>query len=226
MRAARPRTMSNIDPLQGILAIAFLVLSLGIHEAAHAWVAYLRGDSTARDLGRMTLNPVVHIDLFMTILLPLFLFMSGLTMFGGAKPVPVNPHRLRSPLRDMSLVALAGPASNVLLAIIFMVIYKALYYYGLYPPDTRMMRVLDYTAFINILLAVFNMVPIPPLDGSRVMAYVLPPSLRESYVRLERFGMLFVVLFVFVIPQTRALLGGGIRALYTALDALTGGAWV
>jgi Zn-dependent protease len=217
--------MADPNLLLGGLTIAILVLSLGVHEAAHAWVAYRCGDTTARDLGRLTLNPVAHVDLFMTVLLPLLLFLSGAPLFGGAKPVPVNPHRLRHPLRDMSLVAAAGPASNVLLAIIFMLIFKALYYGGVYPPEALMTKVLYLSVRYNILLAVFNLIPIPPLDGSRIMAYLLPASLRESYVRLERFGMLLVIGFVFFIPQTRALLFGGMDATWDALDALTGGHW-
>lgn len=205
--------------------IAFVVLSLGIHEAAHAWMAYRCGDSTAKDMGRMTLSPFAHIDLFMTVLLPLVLFLSNMTVFGGAKPVPVNPHRLRHPLRDMTLVALAGPVSNLLLAVLFMLIWKALVFGHIYGRDDLMSQVMYATVQINTVLALFNMIPIPPLDGSRVMAYVLPPSLREGYVRLERFGMLLVVGLVFFVPQSFNILTSAVRAVTGWIYVLTGGAW-
>ena len=116
--------------IQIALGIAFLILSLGVHEAAHAYVADRCGDGTAREEGRLTLNPMAHIDPFMTIILPLILFMTSGFIFGGARPVPVNPMRLRHPLRDMSLVALAGPASNLVLALLFSVAWKAMIYWG------------------------------------------------------------------------------------------------
>jgi Zn-dependent protease len=213
------------DILLGVLVIAFLALSLGVHEAAHAWTANRCGDPTAKEMGRLTLSPFAHIDLFMSILLPLMLFLSGAPIFGGAKPVPVNPHRLRHPLRDMSLVALAGPASNVLLAVLFILIWKGVVYSELYPPESLLSQVMYSSIRFNILLAVFNMIPIPPLDGSRIMAYVLPASLREGYVRMERFGMLMVIGVVFFIPQTRILLLTAMSGMMRGLDTLTGGVW-
>ena len=115
--------------IQIALAIAFLILSLGVHEAAHAYVADRCGDGTAREEGRLTLNPMAHIDPFMTIALPLILFMTSGFIFGGARPVPVNPMRLRYPLRDMSFVALAGPISNLILALLFSVALKAMIFF-------------------------------------------------------------------------------------------------
>src|SRR5688572_15169051 len=117
------------------LVIALLVISLGIHEAAHGWVALHRGDTTARDLGRITLNPIPHIDPFMTIVLPTISFLSTGYIFGGAKPVPVNYYNLRSPLRDMALVALAGPGSNFLLAVFFGLCWKATQHFGIWDPQ-------------------------------------------------------------------------------------------
>jgi len=143
-------------------------------------------------MGRLTLNPVAHIDPVMTILVPVVLVATTGFAFGGAKPVPVSYHRLRSPLRDMMFVALAGPISNVLLAFVF---GFAFYACGVFlDMDTRSlaMRVLAASIQFNLILAVFNMIPIPPLDGSRVLAFFLPRDLREPYVRLETFGMLIV----------------------------------
>jgi Zn-dependent protease len=216
--------VENVDILHLVLTISFLVLSLGIHEAAHAWVAWKCGDSTARDLGRMTLNPVAHIDPFMTLILPAVLYFTTGFIFGGAKPVPVNAMRLRNPLRDMSLVALAGPASNFLLAVLFALAWKAMLYLGHMPREALAVRVMESALFLNLLLAAFNMLPIPPLDGSRVMAYLLPGGIRDSYVALERFGMIIVFLFL----MTRAMsayLNAALDPMYGAVDFLTGGVW-
>ncbi|MFT5287467.1 MAG: Zn-dependent protease [Planctomycetota bacterium] len=185
------------DPLSIILVLVLLVTSLGVHEAAHAWVALKCGDSTARDLGRITLNPIAHIDLFMTILLPLMLLLSGMPPFGGAKPVPVAFHRLRNPWRDMCLVALAGPLSNFLLAILFGFIYKFVVdVMGMSPGGTGsyqiLPKVMSVAVYFNLLLAAFNLIPIPPLDGSRILAWILPEGIRMTYVRFERYGMFIV----------------------------------
>jgi Zn-dependent protease len=212
------------------LVIAFLVLSLGVHEAAHAWMAWKRGDSTAKDLGRMTLNPIAHVDPVMTIALPAIVYLLSGFVFGGARPVPVNPTRLRSPLRDMSLVALAGPASNVLLAILFLAVYKVFVYTGLYVGAADSLRgredqllplVLGASVMFNVLLAVFNLLPIPPLDGSRVMAWILPAQLRESYVGLERMGMFLIFALIFFFPPFQRLLFGAMSSLYQMVDWLT-----
>lgn len=190
--AESARSVPNSDPLLLPLVIGFLILSLGIHEAAHAWVAHLRGDDTAKNLGRMTLNPIVHIDPIMTVLLPAVLFYMGGLVFAAAKPVPVAYNRLRSPLRDMMLVAIAGPLANLLLAFVFAFGQKALIHWGGMHPDALGPQVLRWSGYVNVILAVFNMLPVPPLDGSRVMAWLLPSGIRETYVELERFGLLIV----------------------------------
>lgn len=210
--------------LEIVLGIAFLVLSLGIHEAGHAWVAFLCGDTTARDLGRMTLNPIVHIDPFMTILLPAFLYMTSGFMFGGAKPVPVNPFNLRRPLRDMMLVALAGPISNFLLAIVFLLIWKCLVYLGGMDAGTLAPEVMKMAMYFNLILAIFNMIPVPPLDGSRVMAFLLPAGMRESYVGLERFGMI-IVFALLLSGALRTIIGSTIPPMIDFINMLTGGIW-
>ena len=211
--------------LKTALVIGFLVLSLGIHEAAHAWVAWLRGDDTAKSMGRMTLNPVPHIDPFMTVLLPLLLVLTEASfLFGGAKPVPVNYYQLKKPLRDMMLVALAGPLSNFLLAIIFLTVCKILVYVVGMEMNELAPSVMLGACELNIILAVFNMLPIPPLDGSRVLAWLLPPSLREPYVGLERWGLVIVV----VLLMTNALSSVIQLAFFPvrdAVDLLSGGVW-
>ena len=222
-----------LGPLGAGLVIAFLVISLGIHEAAHGWVAWKRGDPTAKDLGRITLNPLPHIDPIMTILLPLLLLATTGFVFGGARPVPVNAARLKKPLRDMMLVALAGPLSNVCLAIVFLAAYKVFVKYGLYAnaADTLVARqsqllplVLSATVLFNVLLAVFNMVPIPPLDGSRVMAWLLPAQLRESYVGLERIGMILIFFLIFGVPAFQRILWEGMLVVYEFAEFATG--WI
>ena len=216
--------MLDAKVIEIALIVAFLVISLGIHEAAHGWVALQCGDTTARDLGRITLNPIPHIDPFMTVILPLVMAMSHGPIFGGAKPVPVSYHRLRHPLRDMMLVALAGPASNFLLAILFTVALKAAVANG-YTSDQLMIKVLKGSVGFNLLLTVFNLVPIPPLDGSRVMAWLLPAGLRPSYVSLERFGLILVFALVFLVPGFQAMLGQGMDRMFRLIDTLTGGPW-
>ena len=172
----------------------------------------------------MTLNPMVHTDPFMTIILPLILYMTAGFIFGGARPVPVNPMRLRHPLRDMSLVALAGPASNVVLALLFSVAWKAMIYVGHMHPADLAPQVMKMALTFNIILAVFNMIPIPPLDGSRVMAYLLPQRMRGPYVSLERFGLLIVVLLV-MSGALGLVLRATLGPMVALVDVLTGGVW-
>jgi Zn-dependent protease len=218
--------MPTTSPLEIALVIAFLVISLGIHEAAHGWVALQRGDPTARDLGRITLNPIAHIDPFMTVILPLAMALAGGPIFGGAKPVPVSYHRLRHPLRDMMLVALAGPLSNFLLAILFMVALKSAVTFGGYMPREQLMtRVLEHSVLFNVLLATFNLIPIPPLDGARVMAWLLPAGIRPSYVALERFGLLIVLAVVVFVPGFNTMLHEGMVRMWRVVYTLTGGSW-
>ena len=220
----------DLPPIGIAVVLALLVLSLGIHEAAHGWVALQCGDTTARDLGRITLNPIAHIDPFMTVFLPLVMFFGsgGRFMFGGAKPVPVNYYNLRSPLRDMALVAIAGPASNFFLAGFFFLCRKVVVYeLDIWRPNTLGELILIQAVIFNLALAAFNLLPIPPLDGSRVMTWLLPRGIRESYAGLERWGLPLVILFVYFVPgvmgivrDTMELMAHGIEAMVTL-----GGAW-
>jgi Zn-dependent protease len=220
--------VADLPPIAMGLVIAMIVISLGAHEAAHGWVALKCGDPTARDLGRITLNPLPHIDPFMTILLPAICMMTGGFLIGGAKPVPVNYYNLRSPLRDMALVAIAGPASNFVLAALFFLAHKVMVYeLGFWDEGALGPLVLEQALVFNLVLSAFNLLPIPPLDGSRVMTWLLPSGLRETYAGLERFGLILVVLFVFLVPgvsglvqQTMQLMLRGIQAMVTL-----GGAW-
>ena len=229
----RPRRPTKEAPIldlplpAAIFIIFLLVVSLSIHEAAHGWVAWKCGDPTAKELGRITLNPIPHIDPFMTILLPAFLLLSGSSfLFGGARPVPVNGRLLRRPLRDMMLVALAGPLSNLGLAVVFVFLRKLFLETGLQTAEHQMIVILEYAAFFNILLAVFNLLPIPPLDGSRVLAWMLPTSVRGAYVSLERIGM--ILIFALLLSGLlHGVLFDGIRAVWGGVYWLVslGGVW-
>lgn len=176
------------------LLFFFLIIipSAIIHEYAHGWAADQMGDPTARHAGRLTLNPRAHIDLWGTILMPvlLLLFSGGSFMFAYAKPVPYNPYNLRNQKWGPALVGLAGPAANLMAAVFFGLLVRFL-------PYSEFSSLLAIIAYANILLMVFNLVPIPPLDGSKILFAVLPDSMERLKVNLERFGFIILLLFIF-----------------------------
>jgi Zn-dependent protease len=157
------------------------VLGLTLHEFSHAWVANRLGDPTARQLGRLTLNPLAHLDLVGSIML----LVVG---FGWAKPVPVDMNHFKSPRRDMALVAFAGPLSNVLLAILIGLGFRSLGLLAGADPSEWLLRVIAYAVWINVILAVFNMLPIPPLDGSRIVRGIVPLEWQSGYASFEKYG--------------------------------------
>jgi Zn-dependent protease len=185
------------DLLQSVAIWALPVLvAVILHEIAHGWVANRLGDPTAKEAGRLTLNPLPHIDPFGTILLPAMLILAGSPfLFGYARPVPVNFMRLRRPKSDMVLVAAAGPLMNVLLAGI-----SAVFLHSVGPDGGLLTSVLLASVLINVVLAVFNLFPILPLDGGRVLAGLLPMPAARAFARLEPFGMLAV--FVLLVSGT------------------------
>lgn len=207
--------------------VLIVILSLGIHEAAHAWVAYRCGDSTAKDLGRLTLNPLPSIDPILTLLVPAVLLFSGSpVLFGGAKPVPVSYHRLRNPALHMMYVALAGPLSNVLIAVVLMFIIKALVYLGDMPVNNMAINALFLGVRFNLVIAIFNMLPVPPLDGSRVVNWLLPESVRPAFASLERFSLLFVIVLLFMFRDELSwLIYTVFDPLSAGIDWVTGGIW-
>jgi Zn-dependent protease len=186
------------DLLSIVIPIAIILVALTIHEAAHAWSADRLGDPTARMLGRVSLNPIVHIDPIGTILLPLIAIYSGLPLLGWAKPVPVNTSRFRQPRRDFMIVAAAGPLSNLAQALVAGLLLAVI------DPGaggsfagSLTSGVLRLVVTANVLLAVFNLIPIPPLDGGNVLAGLLPPHAARVFDNLRPYGFLILYAMMF-----------------------------
>ncbi|MGC2199104.1 MAG: site-2 protease family protein [Stellaceae bacterium] len=190
-----------------------VIFAVTLHEAAHGFVAYHFGDDTAWRAGRVTANPLKHVDPFGTIILPaMLMLLRSPFLFGYAKPVPVNFRRLDRPRRDMVWVALAGPATNVLLAILSgLLIYSLI----IFPAGLAAWLELNLanSILINVILCVFNMLPLPPLDGGRVAVGLLPDALALPLARLERYGMLILLLFLFILPYFGAQIGHNLNIL-------------
>lgn len=191
--------MSSIPDIAYTIAVwaAPILFAITLHEAAHGWVAYKLGDPTAKSRGRITINPLKHIDPMGTIVVPLFLAMVSPFVLGWAKPVPVEPRYFKSPLLDMALVAVAGPVSNFIMACMwamFIVISKATL--SASPMLSFLAEMGEKGIIINVVLMVLNLLPILPLDGGRVLAGILPTSLALPFMRMERFGMAIVLLLL------------------------------
>jgi Zn-dependent protease len=204
-----------------------LLFAMVLHEYAHGWVAYRCGDSTAKLQGRLTMNPLAHIDPFGTVILPLLcLLVPGGFILGWAKPVPIDPRCMRQPRRDMALVAAAGPAMNLALAIgsalLFALLLSSEPAIGDYwsnsqnatPPDTWQTMLLlpiavmaVYSVLINVLLMLFNLLPIPPLDGGRILTSLLPPTVAVPLMRMEPYGMFILVALIMFDPQIHLIHG-------------------
>ncbi len=186
-------------------AVIPIIVAITFHEAAHGWVANKCGDSTAKDMGRLTLNPVPHIDLVWTLIVPVLLFIvnKGAFTFGMAKPVPVNFGNLRHPRRDSALVAAAGPVMNILLAAISFIVYLLLF--DSPKPHSAQMsfvavplsKMLEYSILFNIFLASFNLLPFPPLDGGRIVVSMLPARQAYQFSKIEPYGIIIVLVLWF-----------------------------
>ena len=185
---------SNVITFSVTFVLFFM--SVVAHEVAHGWAALYLGDDTAKLMGRLSFNPLIHVDLWMTIILPLTLLYvtHGAFVIGGAKPVPINPFNFKKPDRDFMITSLAGPFTNILIGLtlsLFLILFWNL------GSREQGFRILLSITSINFFLAIFNMIPIPPLDGSRVLRYLMPSHIRSSLDRMEPYGMIILMLILF-----------------------------
>jgi len=209
----------SMDPLIIIFFVIILIFSVIIHEISHGYVALWLGDHTARLAGRLTLNPIKHIDPVGSLLVPLVLSVLGGPVFGWAKPVPYNPYNLRDPKKASGIIAVAGPVSNLVLAVIFAMFVRIMAGTGLFL-SAPLFLFFNLIIQVNIALAIFNLIPIPPLDGSGVLFSLLPAG-SEGVIRfLRQYGFLILLLLIF---SGLSFLGPMILGLHKIL--IGGGAW-
>jgi Zn-dependent protease len=207
-----------------LLLLPVLILSIVVHEVAHAWQARREGDDTAEREGRITLNPLPHLDLIGSVVVPLVLWAGNAGfLFGWAKPVPVNPSKFRTGKWGDVRVSLAGIVSNLALAVLFTLMASAVVVLdggmGLGAAAGWLRQLAFYGIFINLILAVFNLLPIPPLDGSHVVYHLLPPRLAARYRDLGRFGIVILMALFFVVPGAFSVLLAPVDFLMGAADA-------
>ena len=181
-----------------------LVFAIVLHEVAHGWIADKLGDHTARNMGRLTLNPISHIDLFGTIIIPVLCIIAHGPIFGYAKPVPINPYNFQNPKKGMALSSMAGPGVNLIMAVSFAFLFRFVMptLEGALPRQSwqwfgfPLSLMFGFGVIINIALAVLNLIPIPPLDGSRIVYWMLPDKQGAAYYRLERYGLIILILLL------------------------------
>jgi Zn-dependent protease len=187
-----------------IISIFVILFAITVHEASHGWAALKKGDPTAYQLGRITLNPIPHIDPIGTILLPAMLIIMGAPPFGWAKPVPVNPLNLKDPRRDNLIISIAGPASNIAVAVVAFIILKiilnlnpSLFYGGGFAKLlSPIIQILYLTILLNVILAFFNLIPIPPLDGSGVVMGLISEEAAQKYEQIRPYGFFILILLI------------------------------
>lgn len=210
----------SFDILSIVIVLLVILLSMTLHEAMHAFVSYWLGDDTAKREGRLTLNPIKHIDPFLTIILPIGLLLVGAPVFGGAKPVPFNPDRVRYDEWGAALVAIAGPLTNFVLAFVFFGVYALL---GAPDSQTILGKVLSLAVTVNLGFFVFNILPIPPLDGSRVLYALAPDFVRRGMEFIERYGLIVVFLLVlFAGPYLGVVMMGSINGIIQLFAGIFG----
>lgn len=201
-----------------VIALGTILFSMTLHEAMHGFVANWLGDDTAKLQGRLTLNPIKHIDPFLTILMPVILAIAGGPIFGGAKPVPFNPDRVKYDEWGAALVAIAGPLTNLFIAFVFFGVY------ALVQPESALAnQILVSAVSINLGFFIFNMIPIPPLDGSRVVYALAPDFVRRGMEMIEQFGILIVFLIVIAAsPVIAQIMIGGIQFFIGVFSVIFG----
>lgn len=203
-----------------VIILGVILFSMVLHELAHGVVAYWLGDETAKDDGRLTLNPVKHIDPVMSILVPVLLYMSGGPIFGGAKPVPVNTRNLKFGAWGMALVAIAGPITNFLIALVSFLVG---YWTGWLNMPGIVGMIFTELVLVNLGFGIFNLIPIPPLDGSRVLYALAPDVVREGMEKFEKIGIIVVMILVIVFPGVISkIMLGGIQGMLTGFYWLVG----
>lgn len=189
-----------------IIAFVVILLSMMLHELAHGLVAYKLGDDTAKSEGRLTLNPFKHLDPVLSIVMPLLLFLSGGPIFGGAKPVPINTRKLKHGVWGMAMVAIAGPLTNFILAFVAFLLG---HFTGWLYVSGILGEIFTDFVFINLGFGIFNLIPIPPLDGSRVLYAIAPDGVREVMARMENWGIMLVLILVIAVPGWLSMVMGG-----------------
>ena len=207
-----------------IISIFVILFAITVHEASHGWAALKMGDPTAYQLGRITLNPIPHIDPIGTILLPAMLIIMGAPPFGWAKPVPVNPLNLKDPRRDNLIISIAGPASNIAVAIVAFIILKIIlnlnpslfYGGGISSLLSPIIQILYLTILLNVILAFFNLIPIPPLDGSGVVMGLISEEAAQKYEQIRPYGF-FILILLIMTGLIGRILGGVQEIVYRLL---------
>ena len=205
---------------QFVIQYAALLFSLSIHESAHALSAYLLGDETSRNEGRISVNPIDHIDIFGTVIFPIIAFLTTIPVIGWAKPVMVNPLNLRDPKRDDILISASGPASNLIAAVIFVAFLPVIKSLNLNAP--WLLALIGYIILINVILAFFNLIPIPPLDGSGIARGFMSDNLAEKYDTLQGFGfiLLYALLFLGVLDIAFGIAMKFLMAIYLMMGSV------
>lgn len=210
--------MTNL--LAIVVVFMVVIFSMMLHELAHGLVAYKLGDDTAKEEGRLTLNPLKHLDPVLSVAMPLILFLSGGPVFGGAKPVPINTRNLRHGVWGMALVAIAGPITNFLIAFVAFLLG---YFTGWLYAGGVVELIFVELIYINLGFGIFNLIPIPPLDGSRVLYAIAPDGVRNVMAGMERVGIIIVLLVVVLFPQvTSVIIGGGMNVILKAFYFVVG----